>query len=78
MKLPPGTRDWLPAELRRKRAVESELLAVFERWNYAEVQTPCFERFDALEAGLGDDVASRLFLFADKTGTQIAAGGPDA
>jgi ATP phosphoribosyltransferase regulatory subunit len=72
MKLPPGTRDWLPAELRRKRAVESELLAVFERWNYAEVQTPCFERFDALEAGLGDDVASRLFLFADKTGTQIA------
>ncbi len=59
MRLPPGTRDWLPADLRRKRAVESELRAVFERWAYAEVQTPYFERFDALEAGLGDDVASR-------------------
>jgi ATP phosphoribosyltransferase regulatory subunit len=72
MRLPPGTRDWLPADLRRKRAVESELRAVFERWAYAEVQTPYFERFDALEAGLGDDVASRLFLFADRGGTQIA------
>jgi ATP phosphoribosyltransferase regulatory subunit len=72
MRLPPGTRDWLPAELRRKRAVESELRAVFERWAYSEVQTPYFERYDALEAGLGDDVASRLFVFADKSGTQIA------
>lgn len=72
MRLPPGTRDWLPAELRRKRAVEAELRAVFERWAYAEVQTPYFERFDALEAGLGDEVASRLFLFADRGGTQIA------
>jgi len=72
MRLPPGTRDWLPAELRRKRAVESELRAVFERWAYDEVQTPSFERFDSLEAGLGEDVANRLFLFADKSGTQIA------
>ena len=72
MRLPPGTRDWLPAELRRKRAVEAELRAVFERWAYEEVQTPSFERFDALEAGLGDDVANQLFLFADKSGTQIA------
>jgi ATP phosphoribosyltransferase regulatory subunit HisZ len=31
MRLPPGTRDWLPAELRRKRAVESVLRDVFER-----------------------------------------------
>jgi ATP phosphoribosyltransferase regulatory subunit len=72
MRLPPGTRDWLPAELRRKRAVEAELRAVFERWAYSEVQTPSFERFDALEAGLGDEVANRLFLFSDKSGTQIA------
>jgi ATP phosphoribosyltransferase regulatory subunit len=51
---------------RRERAT------VFERWAYEEVQTPYFERFDALEAGLGDDAASRLFVFADKSGTQIA------
>lgn len=72
MRLAPGTRDWLPPELRRKRAVENVLRGVFERWAYAEVQTPNFERFDALEAGLGAGVAERTFLFVDKTGTQIA------
>jgi len=72
MRLPPGTRDWLPAELRRKRAVESVLRSVFEHWAYDEVQTPNFERFDALEAGLGETVAQKTFVFADKSGTQIA------
>jgi ATP phosphoribosyltransferase regulatory subunit len=72
MRLPPGTRDWLPAELRRKRAVESVLRDVFERWAYDEVQTPNFERFDALEAGLGETVAQKTFVFADKSGIQIA------
>jgi ATP phosphoribosyltransferase regulatory subunit len=72
MRLPQGTRDWLPAELRRKRAVEAVLRDVFERWAYNEVQTPSYERFDALEAGLGEGVARRTFLFNDKSGTQIA------
>lgn len=72
MRLPQGTRDWLPAELRRKRAVEHVLRGVFERWAYNEVQTPNFERFDALEAGLGETIAQKLFLFADKSGTQCA------
>ena len=72
MRLPPGTRDWLPAELRRKRAIENLLRGVFERWAYEEVQTPNFERFDALEAGLGTAVAEKTYLFADKSGTQIA------
>jgi ATP phosphoribosyltransferase regulatory subunit len=52
--------------------VESVLRGVFERWAYSEVQTPTFERFDALEAGLGDSLASKTFMFADRTGTQIA------
>jgi ATP phosphoribosyltransferase regulatory subunit len=72
MRLPPGTRDWLPAELRRKRAVEAVMRGVFERWAYSEVQTPNYERFDALEAGLGEAVARQTFLFNDKSGTQIA------
>ena len=72
MRLPAGTRDWLPAELHRKRAVERVLRTVFERWAYDEVQTPNFERFDALEAGLGESLASKTFLFADKSGTQLA------
>ena len=72
MRLPAGTRDWLPAELHRKRAVEATLRSVFERWAYDEVQTPNIERFDALEAGLGESLARKTFLFADKSGTQLA------
>lgn len=72
MRLPAGTRDWLPAELKRKRAVENELRGVFERWGYAEAQTPNFERFDVLEMGLGDAVIAETFLFDDRRGTQLA------
>jgi ATP phosphoribosyltransferase regulatory subunit len=70
--LPAGTRDWLPAELARKRALEAILRGVFEARGYAEVQTPGFERFDVLALGLGDDVARKTFLFTDNTGTQLA------
>jgi ATP phosphoribosyltransferase regulatory subunit len=58
--------------LHRKHAVESVLRGVFERWAYSEVQTPTFERFDALEAGLGENLAGKTYLFSDRSGTQIA------
>jgi ATP phosphoribosyltransferase regulatory subunit len=72
MRLPAGTRDWLPPELHRKRAVENALRGVFARWAYAEAQTPSFERFDVLETGLGDTLAQATFLFHDRNGTQLA------
>src|ERR1700688_5151734 len=72
MRLPAGTRDWLPPELHRKRAVENALRGVFERWAYAEAQTPSFERFDVLGTGLGDTLARATFLFGDRNGTQLA------
>jgi len=53
----------LPSELQQKRAVEKNCAAVFERWGYAEAQTPNFERFDVLEMGLGDAVIAETFLF---------------
>lgn len=72
MKLPPGVRDWLPSELARKRAIEAVLRGVFERWAYAEVQTPGFERIDVLEAGLGHGAAEKVLGFADRRGLQLA------
>jgi ATP phosphoribosyltransferase regulatory subunit len=71
VRLPAGTRDWLPPELQRKRAVEAVLRGVFERWAYAEIQTPGFERFDALELGWGDGIVEKAFLFNDRGGTQL-------
>jgi ATP phosphoribosyltransferase regulatory subunit len=72
VRLPAGTRDWLPDELRRKRAVEDALRALFERRHYDEVQTPNFERFDVLVSGLGAETAAATFLFQDRRGTQLA------
>ena len=72
MRLPAGTRDWLPPELHKKRAVEDALRGVFARWAYAEAQTPSFERLDVLENVLGDTLLDTTFLFGDRSGTQLA------
>jgi ATP phosphoribosyltransferase regulatory subunit len=72
MKLPAGVRDWLPEELKRKRAVEATIRSVFERFGYDEVETPAIERYDTLLAGLGDHVAAQTYRFDDRRGTQLA------
>ena len=72
MKLPQGVRDWMPHELARKRGVEQVLRAVFERWSYAEVQTPTFERFDVIEKGLGAELTELSFQFNDRRSTTLA------
>ena len=40
---PDGTRDLLPADLRRRRRLEARLLAAFEARGYLEVDTPRLE-----------------------------------
>jgi len=72
MRLPAGVRDWLPHELARKRSLEATIRGVFERWGYAEVMTPGFERFDVIEAGLGDELAEKTFRFSDRRANTLA------
>ena len=72
MKLPQGVRDWLPGELRHKRTIEQAIRTVSSRWAYQEVQTPGFERFDVLEAGLGERLAEQTFRFHDRHGNLLA------
>src|SRR5579875_3039714 len=72
MRLPAGVRDWLPHELARKRALEATIRGVFERWRYAEVMTPGFERFDVIEAGLGEELTEKTFRFSDRRANTLA------
>lgn len=72
MRLPAGTRDWLPEELAAKRALEESLRGVFMRFGYREAATPGFERFDVIEAGLGAALAEESFRFTDRRGTTMA------
>jgi len=71
MRLPAGTRDWLPGELAAKRALEASLRGVFTRFGYQETATPGFERFDVIEAGLGAALAEETFRFTDRRGTTM-------
>ena len=42
-RIPPGTRDVLPDEMRELRRLERSLAETFERFGYGEVATPTIE-----------------------------------
>lgn len=70
--IPYGTKDFLPREARRKRAVENALAALFARWGYDEVVTPTFEYLETLTVGVSDDLVQSLFKFFDKSNAILA------
>lgn len=76
LRIPSGTRDILPDELRELRAIERALLETFERFGYGEVATPAVEYDETLRlADIGvrpsyrvvDDHGELLALRADMT-----------
>jgi ATP phosphoribosyltransferase regulatory subunit len=70
-RIPPGTRDVLPDEMRELRRLQGALADVFERFGYGEVATPTIEYHDVLARGdeRGAPAAYRLF---DEDGALLA------
>jgi ATP phosphoribosyltransferase regulatory subunit len=76
-RIPSGTRDFLPDEMRELRAVTDRMRAVFERSGYGEVYTPALEYEGAFERERGgaaepayrvfDEQGSVLVLRSDMT-----------
>jgi ATP phosphoribosyltransferase regulatory subunit len=75
-RIPSGTRDVLPDEMRELRAITDALRGVFERHGYGEVWTPAIEYEDVLRRADGapapayrvfDDHGEVLALRADMT-----------
>lgn len=69
LKIPYGTRDFLPLEAREKRNIENKLAELFSKWGYNEVVTPTIEYLDTLTIGSRHD-ESRIYKFTaneDKT-----------
>jgi ATP phosphoribosyltransferase regulatory subunit len=62
-RIPPGTRDILPEEMRELRRLQVALSSVFERHGYGEVATPTIEYDEVLARGdeRGAPVAYRFF-----------------
>jgi ATP phosphoribosyltransferase regulatory subunit len=70
-RIPPGTRDILPDEMRELRRVERALGETFERFGYGEVATPTIEYHDVLARG-DDRGAPAAYRFFDEGGELLA------
>src|SRR3989344_1320823 len=66
---PKGTRDFLPEEMAKRRAVFDTCRAVFEKYGFGEVETPAFESLELLTAkgSLGDEAVKDIYRFEDKS-----------
>jgi ATP phosphoribosyltransferase regulatory subunit len=70
-RIPPGTRDILPAEMRELRRLQGALADAFERFGYQEVATPTIEYHDVLARG-DDRGAPAAYRFFDPDGELLA------
>jgi ATP phosphoribosyltransferase regulatory subunit len=70
-RIPPGTRDILPDEMRELRRLEAALGETFERFGYGEVATPTIEYHEVLARG-DDRGAPAAYRFFDEAGELLA------
>jgi ATP phosphoribosyltransferase regulatory subunit len=70
-RIPPGTRDVLPDEMRELRKLDLALVEVFERYGYGEVRTPAIEYDEVMARGDGRSAGS-AYRFFDERGDLLA------
>ncbi|RLE84690.1 MAG: histidine--tRNA ligase [Thermoprotei archaeon] len=71
LQTPRGTRDYLPADMVKRRRIIEKLRETFELYGYGEVTTPAFEYLELLEAKAGEDVREQIYWFKDKGGRKL-------
>jgi len=67
-----GMRDMLPGDAERLRQVENQARTVAKQYGYAEIVTPVVESHELLSAKAGEEVKSRMFVFKDLGGRDVA------
>jgi len=70
-RIPPGTRDVLPDEMRELRRLQAALTDAFERFGYGEVATPTIEYHEVLARG-DERGAPAAYRFFDEDGALLA------
>jgi len=75
-KPPAGTRDFLPADVRRREYVISIVRQVYERYGYEPLETPAFENIETLLGKYGDE-GNKLIFKILKRGEHEASGDAD-
>jgi ATP phosphoribosyltransferase regulatory subunit len=69
-RIPPGTRDVLPDEMRELRRLNLALVEIFESHGYGEVATPTIEYDDVLARAEGR-TAGTAYRFFDESGEML-------
>ncbi|MCB0654883.1 MAG: histidine--tRNA ligase [Saprospiraceae bacterium] len=59
--LPKGTRDFLPAQSRKRKYLFSRIEQVFQRFGYVPIETPVLENLSTLMGKYGDEGDNLLF-----------------
>ena len=68
---PKGTRDFLPGDMRTRRAVFDRLRRFFELHGFDELDTPVFEYLEVLTLKAGPAAEKEIYAFDDKGGRRL-------
>jgi len=67
-----GTRDFSPAEMRKRRLMEAKMRDIAEKWGYEEIRTPTFELAELFTLKSGEGILKEMYEFKDKGGRHLA------
>ncbi len=67
-----GMRDFLPEEADMMKYIEDEARKTAKLYGYKEIITPIVESYELLSAKAGEEVRSRMFIFKDLGGRDVA------
>ena len=71
-KIPSGVQYFFDDEVRLRRQVERQAMAVFAGWSYDEIIVPMFDYHDLFARGMGTQRAERTYRFTDRDGALLA------
>lgn len=69
---PRGTRDFGPAEMAKRRAVEQAMREACGRAGFGEVTTPTFEHSELFTLRSGQGIIDEMYVFKDKGDREMA------
>lgn len=71
LKAPKGTRDFLPAEMVKRRFVIDVIRKIYERYGFEPMDTPVFEDWTVLKAKSGEEAKNQIYYFKDKSDREL-------
>lgn len=70
--IPKGFRDFLPERMALRRTITGMMIAVFERFGFQPLDTPCLEYAETLEGKYGEEGEKLMYKFEDRGGRMVA------